>query len=325
MEEISVKDKKYVKAKVLARELGYTTDYVGQLCRGGKVDAQLVGRTWYVDPDSIKDHKENRYRSSKASTARTLHAEVVKHVRSAASSQEHFYSHRARPTPNYESDEADLLPQPKKDRKPVDLPVELADAEEVRVKGFSNQEYHFTAPKREETKFFGTLKVTEFMTEVPVGGEEEKAKKVPVSANLEQGDRDSGVEAHKQHGMKRFEVKKHEDEHKAETEHHEPKIPDSETVHQVTLHRLTHRDPRPVKDSFAPKLHVALPISGEEGEVVSLPVTYHLITLTSVVSALVIAAVVIGLETTVTATAQQITTDFSFAIHDIAALLYAVK
>lgn len=308
MEEISVKNKKYLKAKVIARELGYTTDYVGQLCRAGKVDAELVGRTWYVDPESIKDHKGNRYRSSKASTARTLHADV-KHNQPAE--QENFYSHRTRPVANYESDEADLLPQPAKKSSPIELQVELADAESLEVEGKSMDNYHFTAPKREETKFFGTLKVTEFLTEVPVGGEEELAQPVTVSEHVTP--KPKATEA--PHNQPAPDTK----------ERPKKVVTEDRAAHTVTLHRLTHKDPQPAKPQVALRSSIALPISGDSEAPVSLPVTYHLITLTSVVTALLVAAVLIGLETTVTATAQQITTDFSFAIHDIMALIYLVK
>ncbi len=64
MEEISFKGEKYVKASIIAEKLGYTADYVGQLCRSKQVDATLVGRSWYVSERSISEHKKNRYRST---------------------------------------------------------------------------------------------------------------------------------------------------------------------------------------------------------------------------------------------------------------------
>ena len=39
----------YKKATAVAKEFGYTTDYIGQLCRAKKIDARLVGRAWYVN------------------------------------------------------------------------------------------------------------------------------------------------------------------------------------------------------------------------------------------------------------------------------------
>lgn len=51
----------YVKANVLAKRYHYTTDYIGQLCRQTKVGAQLVGRAWYVNEESLLAHKGDRY------------------------------------------------------------------------------------------------------------------------------------------------------------------------------------------------------------------------------------------------------------------------
>ena len=37
---------------------GYTQDYIGQLCRGEKIDARRIGRTWYVCEKSILEHRK---------------------------------------------------------------------------------------------------------------------------------------------------------------------------------------------------------------------------------------------------------------------------
>ena len=36
---------------------GYAKDYIGQLCREGRVPARLVGRSWYVLESAIQDHR----------------------------------------------------------------------------------------------------------------------------------------------------------------------------------------------------------------------------------------------------------------------------
>lgn len=51
----------YVKATALAKKYRYTTDYIGQLCRSGKVDAKLIGRAWFVSESSLTNHKSERY------------------------------------------------------------------------------------------------------------------------------------------------------------------------------------------------------------------------------------------------------------------------
>jgi hypothetical protein len=57
MDEIIIDDKKYVSSKQAAKITGYAKDYVGQLCREGRVTARLVGRSWYVLESAIQDHR----------------------------------------------------------------------------------------------------------------------------------------------------------------------------------------------------------------------------------------------------------------------------
>jgi hypothetical protein len=57
MDELTLDDKKYISSKQAAKITGYAKDYVGQLCREGRVQARLVGRSWYVLESSIKDHR----------------------------------------------------------------------------------------------------------------------------------------------------------------------------------------------------------------------------------------------------------------------------
>ena len=57
MDELVIGDKVYVSSKKAAKLTGYAKDYVGQLCREGKVEARLVGRNWYVLEGSILAHR----------------------------------------------------------------------------------------------------------------------------------------------------------------------------------------------------------------------------------------------------------------------------
>jgi hypothetical protein len=49
--------KKFISASRGAKLTGYVTDYIGQLCRDGKLDCRMVGRSWYVSLDSLISHK----------------------------------------------------------------------------------------------------------------------------------------------------------------------------------------------------------------------------------------------------------------------------
>lgn len=57
MDEILIEEKKYISSKRAAKVTGYAKDYVGQLCREGRVPARLVGRSWYVLESAIQDHR----------------------------------------------------------------------------------------------------------------------------------------------------------------------------------------------------------------------------------------------------------------------------
>jgi hypothetical protein len=57
MDEIIIDEKKYISTKRAAKATGYAKDYVGQLCREGRVPARLVGRSWYVLESALADHR----------------------------------------------------------------------------------------------------------------------------------------------------------------------------------------------------------------------------------------------------------------------------
>ncbi len=57
MDEILIGEKVYISSKRAAKVTGYAKDYIGQLCREGRVPARLVGRGWYVLESAIQDHR----------------------------------------------------------------------------------------------------------------------------------------------------------------------------------------------------------------------------------------------------------------------------
>lgn len=50
--------KTYVRTAAAAKQFGYSQDYLGQLSREGRIAAKRVGRSWFVDPDSIAAYQE---------------------------------------------------------------------------------------------------------------------------------------------------------------------------------------------------------------------------------------------------------------------------
>ncbi len=55
--DLFFENKKYIPAKDASRLTGYSKDYIGQLCRGGKVLSKKIGATWYVGEESLLEYK----------------------------------------------------------------------------------------------------------------------------------------------------------------------------------------------------------------------------------------------------------------------------
>ena len=57
---IDIDGVRFIPVKTAAALCDYTADYVGQLCRGGKLEATRIGRSWYVSESSIIAHREGQ-------------------------------------------------------------------------------------------------------------------------------------------------------------------------------------------------------------------------------------------------------------------------
>src|SRR3989338_7485522 len=56
--ELIFEGKKFILSRDAARISGYAPDYIGQLCRSGRLLARHIGRNWYVGEESLLAHKE---------------------------------------------------------------------------------------------------------------------------------------------------------------------------------------------------------------------------------------------------------------------------
>jgi len=59
MDELIFAGNKYISSKRAGKLMGYTTDYIGQMCRGGKMACKLVGRNWYINDEAVKGQKKS--------------------------------------------------------------------------------------------------------------------------------------------------------------------------------------------------------------------------------------------------------------------------
>jgi len=166
MEAVIFDGKEYTKASVVAKKFGYTADYLGQLCRGKKVDARMVGRSWYINIDSIDAHRDTRYKVAiKTDSERTTSLGPV----DAKKPRSHYLSRidvepilkkktislyqekngALRPVPvKYEADEYSLIPRVNTAAVSKNIVIKPAGAEELKVKGVEKQ--HQTVFKAEE-------------------------------------------------------------------------------------------------------------------------------------------------------------------------------
>lgn len=211
METVTIDGVEYVKASVLAKRHRYTSDYIGQLCRSKKVDAHLVGRTWYVYPPSLEGHKSTRYAelrsgeknqnevSNTASSRVEVEAPIKKTLLRAQSP--HFHDRVYWKGAAYESDDAALLPQPdrKTEARPLKMPIRLAESERVRVASVSKNVSMVSQPLP-AIALSGTLKVRDYSPDFELhdgGDSQENAVKHSDSVSEAPADNElkpSGVE-----------------------------------------------------------------------------------------------------------------------------------
>jgi len=72
--DLFVNGEKFISARRAAQEVGYAEDYVGQLCRDGKLPSRMVGRSWYVSRKAILAHKKGgskKFTSAKVTLEQT--------------------------------------------------------------------------------------------------------------------------------------------------------------------------------------------------------------------------------------------------------------
>lgn len=158
MEVLVLDGKSYVKASKAARDLGYATDYVGQLCRGGKVDAHLIGRTWYVNKDELSTHRTEKKRMSRVK-AREYAKRSIEDYRQKSTNINKNIEIR------YENDAEALLPETKK-LKVTSEPVRKEFAYEDRVDGDEMEVFN----KGEHVVMSGNIEV-EDVTDGPIDTE----------------------------------------------------------------------------------------------------------------------------------------------------------
>lgn len=157
MEVLVLDGKEYIKASKAAKDLGYTSDYVGQLCRGGKVSAHLIGRSWYVDKEELGTHRETKKRMSKVKAREQAKKTLAEHRKQKNEKQKNY----TKVAISYESDEGDLIPETRR--------VEIESEVPKQKKGRKSKESKANVIENEGEKIImkGNLRVIDVSEGAP--------------------------------------------------------------------------------------------------------------------------------------------------------------
>jgi len=181
VEKISFGNKEYVKASDIAKKFRYTQDYVGQLCRGDKVDARLVGRVWYINPESVTEYRKTKHSTQKQS-ASASHPVAIKTTKSRVEPVVRPKTARNLPgtgltradngsasvRTSYSSDAASVIPVlHSKGKSPKTLTTQTAPEPVkskpviIKIRRHSKKPTHYVTEKTLETALQSKLRITE--------------------------------------------------------------------------------------------------------------------------------------------------------------------
>jgi hypothetical protein len=71
-DSIILEGKIYISASRAAKIINYTQDYIGQLCRSGKLDCKMIGRSWFVTESSLLEHRESTIDSTEEKISKII-------------------------------------------------------------------------------------------------------------------------------------------------------------------------------------------------------------------------------------------------------------
>lgn len=163
MDELTIGDKVYISSKRAAKITGYAKDYVGQLCREGRVEARLVGRNWYVLESSITEHRFGSAQEEKQDALKPIEAENKAYQWSAPT----YEAETPVPVPSLIPREPEVLAsrkvvsemqaawqewfsqQPVVQAQPEEVPVESLEA--AQEPGMDEEVVSFVAVRTDET------------------------------------------------------------------------------------------------------------------------------------------------------------------------------
>ena len=143
---VFIDEKKYISTREAAQRFDYTSDYVGQLAREGKIASTKVGRSRFVSEADLETYKTNSASKQKAQTRVVPTAPRKIQV----SSVEHVIEF----VPVTDDEEFELLPQLDKSKRPVlenhILDEKLFSLDEILTTDFTKDTPDASSPQKEE-------------------------------------------------------------------------------------------------------------------------------------------------------------------------------
>lgn len=120
-DDISAQRKVFSSSQLVAQETGYTRDYIGQLCREGKLECERRGKEWFVERNSLRSYLEKARRAKRERGYKALRSSQKKRPTVAAPPSPAQQSEPEAPQPKpasafrFSHDERPLIPTPRKD------------------------------------------------------------------------------------------------------------------------------------------------------------------------------------------------------------------
>ena len=186
MESVIFEGKEYIKVSVLAERFRYTSDYLGQLCRGKKVDARLIGRAWYINLVSLENHRNSKYKQ-KVSSEITSQKPIKNYLsridiepilkKKTVTILKSNHGVMSRVPVKYEGDDYALIPKMHKDAVSKVVPIMLAGSHAVKVHKGEASLIEFKPEALPEVFLAGTIKVHQIKEEIE---ETKKTQENPV-------------------------------------------------------------------------------------------------------------------------------------------------
>lgn len=189
----------YTKASVAAKILRYTSDYLGQLCRGKKIDARLVGRTWFVNLESVHEHKKTKYQNNQSNKQSPQSIDTDNKIKLSRPSLQPVEQYRqpkkalpldvvtALPLSrslrvSYDIDDGHLIPEiiKKKSKPPRTIIIEQVSAQKLNIGNRKGNVVDFKASELPTVALSGSLRVTSYPDAVTQVEEKPKNKVISV-------------------------------------------------------------------------------------------------------------------------------------------------